>query len=581
VKSRSSEERELGQLIIAANCGEASDEQLARMDELVRKGPGLANFAARLLDQQASLSWHGLIDDKPEPSACRIAVEELASDAARGRESAARRLAGLRIGPMWLTVAVGIGFVLGGLAVSILRNTPNEGAPTQPVAASPAQELNIHPAYEAKLVHSTACLWDGKSMNPLEIGSGLASGESLHLLEGLAEFTLTWSGRGRATLSLEGPAAMMLTTEGMPTLRFGRLSATINASSRPFVLESSVGRLALAEFGSIAVSAFGNEGELHVFSGSATFEPAWRSPEQTAPLRIEAGQSIRIQTGDDGEPQITWHEADSEYFATQVSMNTDSLVIPSAYVNAVKRSKPIGYWRFERDSWPNVPNVMGPEFSCHVNGELGRTTFQGNQAVEFGVSDQGGEIVSDDLISDSIRNDYSVEFWVKPSHYQLGSVVSLVGDTPMKSGVLPHGMLVELGGTGKIPTAIHHPGCIRFLHRSPARDANGTSCYSKTPYTLRKWQHVVATKNGAQMRLYINAEQVAQGEDPNRIPKGLRLLVGSLYPASTARPFNGQIDELALYNRALAEQEIIDHYELVRPTTSSALSLSFTSHLTE
>ena len=240
------------------------------------------------------------------------------------------------------------------------------------------------PQYEARLVGSTACLWDGNSMGSHQIGSGLASGESLHLLEGLAEFKLNWAVSGRATVSLEGPAAMMLTSEGMPTLRFGRLTATISTAHRPFVLETPVGRLVLAEYGSIGVSAFGNEGEIHVFDGTAVLEPAWRTPdEESMPLKIEAGQAIRVRPGDDGQPSITHHSADADYFAAQVSMASDGLAITPAYVKAVKKAAPVGYWRFERDKWPVVPNAMGGPLACQVTGALGRANFHGNQSVSL------------------------------------------------------------------------------------------------------------------------------------------------------------------------------------------------------
>jgi hypothetical protein len=438
---------------------------------------------------------------------------------------------------------------------------------------APTADVATAPSYEAKLTRSTACLWDGDSEGNPQIGSGLSSGESLHLLEGVAEFKLNWSGRGKATLSLEGPAGMMLTSEGMPTLRFGRLSGTIRANGRPFTLETSVGRLTLADHGSIGVSAYGNEGEIHIFDGVATLEAAWSAADETQPLTIDAGHSIRIQTDANGESKISWHASDPEYFAAQVSMNSDGLAISPAYVEAVKRSRPLGYWRFERSDWPKVPNAAGPGFAVHVSGAPGQTSYQGNQSVEFGVSDLGSEIVSDEPVGDAIRDSYSVEFWVKPSHYHLGSVVSLVGDKPMENGPLPHGMLIELGGSGKIPTAIHHPGCIRFLHRSPAGNVAGTSCYSKNSYTLRKWQHVVATKDHENMRLYINGALVAEGKDQSPLPAGLRLLVGSLYPTGGDRPFNGQLDELALYDRALSEGEITHHYQLVRPTVADPSSI--------
>jgi hypothetical protein len=256
-------------------------------------------------------------------------------------------------------------------------------------------------------------------------------------------------------------------------------------------------------------------------------------------------------------------------------MTSDTLVIPQSYVAAIKKAQPLGYWRFERDNWPAVPNTMGPRLACHVEGSLGRSVYQNNQAVEFGVTDQGGEIISSDVIDDSIHDSYSVEFWMKPSHYHVGAVVSLVGEPATPGAVVPHGMLVELGGTGRIPTANQHPGCVRFLHRNPpGRNTNlGTSCFSETPYTLRKWQHVVATKDGPKMRLYVNGELVAEGEDPSELPSGLRLLVGKLYPGSGDRPFIGQLDELALYNRALKPDEIGTHYYLVRPKKADGSSI--------
>lgn len=566
MNSRSAREREISELAIAANCGEASDEQLARLDELIRSDRELAAYAAKLFDQQAALAWqastgHWDNGERPRESVHRVQFENTPAE-----QKPTLALAHWS----WPAVAVGIGFILGGFTAALLLRSIGR-QPNGNIAGGDGLAL-VAPAHEAHLVRSTACLWEGNAAGSPQIGSGLASGESLHLLEGLAEFKLNWAGSGRAMVSLEGPAAMMLTSDGMPTLRFGRLTATINTSDRPFVLETPVGRLVLAEYGSIGVSAFGNEGEIHVFDGAAILEPAWRTPdEQTLPLKIEAGQAIRVQPGDDGQPSITHHPADAGYFAAQTSMTSDGLAIPPEYVRAIKKAGPIGYWRFERDKWPQIPNAMGGPFACQVNGALGRVNFKGNQAVEFGVTDQDGEILSTAPIDPSIRNSYSVEFWMKPSHYHVGAVISLVGDTPTASGLLPHGMLIELGGSGKIPTTVHHPGCIRFLHRSPAGNETqtGTSCYSKTPYTLRKWQHVVATKDGPHMKLFINGQQVAEGEDPSDLPPGLRLLVGRLYPARGVRPFIGQLDELALYNRALSAEEIHQHYQLVRPAMTN------------
>jgi hypothetical protein len=168
--------------------------------------------------------------------------------------------------------------------------------------------------------------------------------------------------------------------------------------------------------------------------------------------------------------------------------------------------------------------------------------------------------------------------WIKPSHYHVGAVVSLVGEpTTPTSGVVPHGMLLEMGGTGLIPNALtlHHPGRVRFLHRSPASNdpETGNSCYSNAAYTLRKWQHIVLVKDAIKMRLYVDGAPAGEAEDASRLPDGLRLLIGKLYPGRRVRPFIGQLDELAIYDRPLSPQEIEGHYRLVRPMKASEPSI--------
>ena len=98
----------------------------------------------------------------------------------------------------WPTIAVGIGFVLGGLSAAMMYRWNSQSA-AQPVAA--CWTLRQPPSRSTRpgSLRSTACLWDGNSMGSREIGSGLTSGESLHCLEGLAEFKLNWSVSGRAT----------------------------------------------------------------------------------------------------------------------------------------------------------------------------------------------------------------------------------------------------------------------------------------------------------------------------------------------------------------------------------------------
>ena len=572
-----SEERELREILIAANSSEASDEQLQRLDTLVRSDQRLANYCARLLDQQAALAWQATRGESPTDIRSDGPVATVRSHVAETAKRPMSRLKGR--GPWFLALAASIAFALGAALTGLAWYGTESGRMEPSWLAERKSASDEIADYEAQLIRTTACLWDPSSTGSRQIGTSFTSGESLDLLEGLAGIELNWSMGGSAVLSLEGPAAMMLTTEGMPTLRFGKLTANITANGRPFVLETPVGRLLVPDYGSVGVSAFGNDAEIHVFHGSATLESTWlgTGAREAESMRVDAGQAVRIRAGDDGKVTFERRPAEQAYFVAQVSMTSDTLLVPDEYVAEVKRSKPIGYWRLEQDVWPLAPNEMGTRFECHVNGSIGRTGHPGNQALEFGVTDQGGDVLCNEVFDDVIRDSYSLELWIKPSHYHVGAVVSLVGDPDQQTGVIPHGMLLELGGSGRMPTAGHHPGRIRFLHRSPAsndRDA-GTSCYSVDSYTLRRWQHVVAVKDGPAMKLYINGELVGEGRDTNELPTGLRLLIGRLYPNApiSVRPFIGQLDELAIYDRALSPEEIAKHFQLIRPKTVRKTSI--------
>jgi len=73
------------------------------------------------------------------------------------------------------------------------------------------------------------------------------------------------------------------------------------------------------------------------------------------------------------------------------------------------------------------------------------------------------------------------------------------------------------------------------------------------------------------MRLYLNGQLEARGEDSSEVPPGLRMVIGNLYPSRHMRRFIGQLDELAIYNRALGEAEVSNHYRLVRPRVESGV----------
>ena len=86
---------------------------------------------------------------------------------------------------------------------------------------------------------------------------------------------------------------------------------------------------------------------------------------------------------------------------------------------------------------------------------------------------------------------------------------------------------------------------------------------SATSYFDGNWHHVVAVRDveNAQLRLYIDGELFASGEDKTGAIAGEEALVIGNVNINFDAPFIGSIDEFTLYNDALTEIEIKAKYE--------------------
>jgi hypothetical protein len=97
-------------------------------------------------------------------------------------------------------------------------------------------------------------------------------------------------------------------------------------------------------------------------------------------------------------------------------------------------------------------------------------------------------------------------------------------------------------------------------------DTNGTDYYVQSPhmYNDSRWHNAIVTYDGSQLRLYIDGFQVAENilfrerEAPdNSSARTLRLGANALFDKDY---FIGNIDEVRVWNRALATTEVTNGY---------------------
>jgi hypothetical protein len=611
------QQQEIISIVMAAAAGEASDEQLSRISRLVLEDEEASIFALQLLSQEAWLTWHasqaqgverqaaiseqiGRLVEAPDsgrqalPSAVRRrAFGETIARATAGLPADQRPIDSYRLLPwnrvskrFWSLsiVAAALLLVLGasfgalvtrwfGGGSGMIAQPDQSGARLAADAASKPLPAN----YEARLMHGTACVWSPEMRSRLGSHDSLHSGDALNLIAGLAEVELSWPMRGNATLRLEGPAALVLMADGGTSLNYGKLTANVLLKYDNFAVETPVGRVVVTDDARIGVAVSGGTVEVHVFQGHAEVIASWASgtgaPDR---LPVRGGRSIRLRSTDSGAVDLVRGPAMASRFASQVSMGSDLLEISDEYVQTITEAAPIVYWRFNMPVNDLVKNDMGDRYSARVEGKPSWIDERGNMSVEFGTGLDADELramlVADEPFQRLKTRSYAIELWAKPSHYHLGTMASLVlGGSQDNISKGAHGVLLELGGQ-RAYSSIEHPGRVRFLHRDPPSGdpAAGTSCFSSEPYKLRKWQYIVAVKDDTEMRLYVDARLVASAADATEMSDSLELLVGQMDRHRDWRPFVGQLDELAFYNRALSEEEIQHHFHLVRPKRAAS-----------
>lgn len=152
---------------------------------------------------------------------------------------------------------------------------------------------------------------------------------------------------------------------------------------------------------------------------------------------------------------------------------------------------------------------------------------------------------------------------MKPDEVKLGAVLVMnghaedVGSTPGLGGFMlqnPRETIVP-----------ERSGRVRFSHRNPPRTSYGTEVLQQQLYEANKWMHLVAVKNESQLKLYVNGRLAGAVDDATTWAQDeFVTLIGVNLPSPIAerrRSFFGLIDEVAIYDRALSDDQVREHFE--------------------
>lgn len=207
----------------------------------------------------------------------------------------------------------------------------------------------------------------------------------------------------------------------------------------------------------------------------------------------------------------------------------------------------VGYWKFEDD-------VLDSSGQGNHGTNYGATFVDGkvDRCLSFDGVDDYVDCGSDSSLD--ITGDIAISLWVKasenwdPSH---GHYHVILGKDDDNNGYRI--TVYEDSNTNKVYLEF-------FTENSGVK--SGSNMYEiPITWAVDEWKHIGAVRDGSFLRLYIDGIEVATAPDnaPGSSPNNLYIGFSPRGFPSFKR-FRGNIDEVAIYNRALSETEIQSHY---------------------
>jgi len=212
--------------------------------------------------------------------------------------------------------------------------------------------------------------------------------------------------------------------------------------------------------------------------------------------------------------------------------NLSELTVGTIFTNLV------GYWGFDENE-----NITAYDYSNYGNDGIltnGTTWTTGmyRNALDFNsTAEQYVDCGNDDSLNFG-SGDFSVSLWVKYT-YSAGDPIGKYLDSEDK------GFIIGFTSTN-----------VDFYIYDSVNDADAIDAYNPS---LNTWYHLVGVRGGGRAKLYINGELEANvdASSVGNIDTTGNLTIGK-YTDGTY--FNGTIDEVRIYNKALTAEEIKKDY---------------------
>ena len=211
----------------------------------------------------------------------------------------------------------------------------------------------------------------------------------------------------------------------------------------------------------------------------------------------------------------------------------------------------VSYWKFDEGIGVIAGDSVGANDGTLINGPVW-TTGQVDGALSFdGVNDYVEVPNSPSL---DITGAITLSGWIKVNSLSGGSMMLVKG--------VSHGHYTRTSYVLHVGTGVEDGEIVFVLYGYWPADRFVTTSSINTG----EWYHLAATWDGStsnanNVKIYINGELNQSFTKTNTLRSVTEsVTIGSMKPSTYYNALDGYLDEVAIYNRALSEQEIEERY---------------------
>ncbi|MCP4661076.1 MAG: hypothetical protein GY856_37210, partial [bacterium] len=240
------------------------------------------------------------------------------------------------------------------------------------------------------------------------------------------------------------------------------------------------------------------------------------------------------------------------YFAVTAVNISDGESKAAAAVSATPQSRLIAWWTMDAIDGIVLSDETG-SFQGEINGDAGRESGYMDQALAF---DGADDWVNIDSLADYLvgEEDLTISLWFNTADDEADDHENILFAANNANGDL---FSLGTGNEGGIFHAV-----------------DGESGEYGAGFNDGAWHHLVLIQRAdGSFRIIVDSEEIVfQTKSPARWSDAARYSLGQEWDAETSGHYQGRIDDLRLYNYALAQEEIGELYTDLDPPVVRGLS---------